>query len=191
MHISAVTCSDGRRRSAGFWAVTPTAQATAASRHSSTPVTSVPAERVVATPINTAPANATPAPTISQRGKPSPSRPPASSAMRIGPVLTSIAAVPASTCSSAAFSATLYTANHVTPQTATSTHSRPEGRIHARRASITASSATAPTTSRPSASAPGLNASPRARIATNADAHAMTVTSTAASTSPGRRVAVR
>ncbi len=75
VHASAVTCRAGTRHRAGFWAVTPTAQATAASRHSSMPATSSLAERVVATPMITAPANATPAPITSQRGKPSPSMP--------------------------------------------------------------------------------------------------------------------
>ena len=65
------------------------------------------AVRAVAVPISTAPANATPAPISSQRGKPSPSSAPASSAIRIGPTLISIAAVPASTRPSAAFSTTL------------------------------------------------------------------------------------
>ena len=107
VHAIAVTCSAGSRRNAGFWAITPTAQAIAASRHNSTPVPSEPVAPVVATPISTAPLNATPAPISSQRGKPSSSSAPASSAIRTGPTLTSIAAVPASTRCSAAFSATL------------------------------------------------------------------------------------
>ena len=54
-----------------------------------------------------APANATALPITSERGKPSWSRNPASSARISGPMLTSIAAVPASTRCSAAFNATL------------------------------------------------------------------------------------
>ena len=55
----------------------------------------------------TTPANATAMPRSSVRGKPSLSSHPASSAIRIGPTFTSIAAVPASTRRSASFSATL------------------------------------------------------------------------------------
>ena len=58
-------------------------------------------------PIRIAPANAIADPARRERGKPSPSRTPASSAIRIGPTFTSIAAVPASTWRSASFSATL------------------------------------------------------------------------------------
>ena len=57
--------------------------------------------------MTTTPANAIAQPVSSVRGKPSPSSQPASSAMRIGPTFTSIAAVPASTRRSASFSATL------------------------------------------------------------------------------------
>jgi hypothetical protein len=46
-------------------------------------------------------------PTTSRGGKPSPRNSPAKIAMRIGPTLTSIAAVPASTSCSAALRATL------------------------------------------------------------------------------------
>ena len=54
-----------------------------------------------------APAKAIAQPAISVRGNPSLSTSPASTAIRIGPTLTSIAAVPASIRCSAALSATL------------------------------------------------------------------------------------
>ena len=55
----------------------------------------------------TAPQKATAQPTSSVRGKPSWSTAPASSAMKTGPTLTSIAAVPASIRRSASLSAML------------------------------------------------------------------------------------
>jgi hypothetical protein len=61
----------------------------------------------VAAAITTAPAKAIAQPASSARGKPSRRTSPASTAMMIGPVLTSIAAVPASTSCSAVFSSTL------------------------------------------------------------------------------------
>ena len=61
------------------------------------------AARELARPISTQPENATAQPANTRRGeRASPSRRPASTAMRIGPVLMSIAAVPASTRRSAA-----------------------------------------------------------------------------------------
>jgi hypothetical protein len=57
--------------------------------------------------MSTTPANATAMPATSHRGKPSPSSRPAKTAIRIGPMLTSIAVVPASRYCSAALSATL------------------------------------------------------------------------------------
>ena len=65
------------------------------------------ADSAVANAIVTHPANATAHPAKRPGGKPSPRNTPAMIAIRIGPVFTSIAAVPASTCRSAAFSATL------------------------------------------------------------------------------------
>ena len=127
---------------------------TAATRQSTAPHTSdVPC--AVAAPTSTAPLNATSAPITSQRGKPSPSSSPANSAMRIGPTLTSIAVVPASTRCSAALRATLYAANQATPATAMSSHSRRFGVIHRRLTSTDTPSARVPTSRRPSASGPG------------------------------------
>jgi hypothetical protein len=57
--------------------------------------------------MSTTPEAATAMPISSGSGKPSLSRTPANSAMRIGPTVTTSAAVPASTCCSPAFSATL------------------------------------------------------------------------------------
>ena len=57
--------------------------------------------------MTTAPAKATAQPATSARGNPSLKSQPARSAIRIGPMLTSIAAVPASTRCSAAFRARL------------------------------------------------------------------------------------
>ncbi len=61
-------------------------------------------------PMSSTPRNATPAPMASQRGIPSPRNNPAPSAMRIGPMLTIMAVVPASSVCSARFRATLYAA---------------------------------------------------------------------------------
>ncbi len=55
----------------------------------------------------TTPANATAQPVRSERGKPSFRTTPASTAIRIGPTFTSMAAVPASTRRSASLRATL------------------------------------------------------------------------------------
>ena len=109
----------------------------------------------VAAPTSTAPVNAISAPITNHRGNPSPSSNPANSAMRIGPTLTSIAAVPASMRCSAAFSATLYTPNHARPQSVISAHSRAVGGTQRRRPTTSpAPSASAATRSRPSASGP-------------------------------------
>jgi hypothetical protein len=134
---------------------------------------------VVETPITTAPANDTATPAISRRGKPSLSSQPPSSAIRIGPMLTSIEAVPASTCRSPQFSTTMYSPNQ----------SRPEARIPgqaafggsppplARHMTARASEAVS---SRPSASAPGVKWPPALRMATNAEAQSTTVIAAAA-----------
>ena len=91
----------------------------------------------------------------SHRGKPSPNSSPANSAMRIGPTLTSIAVVPASTRCSAAPSATSYAANQARPDTAMSVHSLRLGATHRRLTSTDTPSASVPTSSRPRASGPG------------------------------------
>jgi hypothetical protein len=102
-----VTCTAEACRSAGFWQTTPNAYATAAARHSSTPRSEDRLPPVVEIPITTAPAKDTATPASSGRGKPSRSSQPPSSAIRIGPMLTTIAAVPASTCRSPQFSTTM------------------------------------------------------------------------------------
>ena len=61
----------------------------------------------VASPIVTAPAKAMAQPASNRDGKPSPRNRPPMMAIRIGPTLTSIAAVPASTYRSAVFKARL------------------------------------------------------------------------------------
>ncbi|CPU66958.1 Uncharacterised protein [Mycobacteroides abscessus] len=73
---------------------------------SATPTTSRSPEDVAAAMIAT-PANAEAMPTSRRRGKPSPSRTPASTATRTGATLTRSAVVPASRCCSAALSARL------------------------------------------------------------------------------------
>ena len=75
--------------------------------HSTAPRISCTPWREVATPITTAPANDTRHPANSREGKPSCRNRPAKIAIRIGPTLTSIAAVPASIRVSAALSVTL------------------------------------------------------------------------------------
>src|SRR3954451_8720565 len=142
----------------------------------------------VATPIRTTPANATAIPATSQRGKPSPSSRPAKIAMRIGPMFTSIAVVTASRCCSAALSDRLYTANQPTPHTASRAQSRPLGRTQPRPIMSTPRTAV-PTSNRPRASNPGERSSPTPRIPTKADAHARTVTTTAAIVRPSGRTA--
>jgi hypothetical protein len=57
--------------------------------------------------MSTTPRNATPVPMSSQRGTPSPRKAPPPSAIRMGPIPTSIAEVPASRVCSEMFSATL------------------------------------------------------------------------------------
>jgi hypothetical protein len=64
-------------------------------------------DRELARPTRTQPENATAQPANSRRGNPSRRKIPARSAIRIGPVLISIAAVPASTRRSASFRVTL------------------------------------------------------------------------------------
>ena len=102
MTISGELCS-----SSGFWATTPPAQVAAASTHSAAPQLGARSPSAVASPMTTAPAKATAQPTSSVRGKPSLSTTPASSAMKTGPTLTSIAAVPASIRRSASLRAML------------------------------------------------------------------------------------
>src|SRR5262245_25677747 len=127
-----------------------------------------------------APANATASPASSRRGKPSRSSHPPSTAMTTGPTLMIIAAVPASTCRSPQFSATMYTPNQSTPVPAMPGQAARGGQPSPR-ASQTAQRTSEPARSRPRASPPGSKYRPASRIATNADAQATTVTDTAAS----------
>src|SRR5262252_10098855 len=127
-----------------------------------------------------APANDTASPATRRRGKPSRSSHPPSTAMTTGPMLMIIAAVPASTCRSPQFSATMYTPNQSTPAPAMPGQAARGGQPSPR-ASQTAPRTSEPARSRPRASAPGSKYRPAPRIATNADAHARTVTDAAAS----------
>src|SRR5215831_10327598 len=131
-------------------------------------------------PTTTAPANDTASPASRRRGKPSRSSQPPSTAMTTGPMLTTIAAVPASTCRSPQLSVTMYTPNHSTPVPAMPGQAARGGQPSPR-ASQTAPRTSEPASSRPRASAPGSKYRPASRIATNADAQASTVTDTAAS----------
>src|SRR5215471_4141005 len=131
-------------------------------------------------PTITAPANETASPASRRRGKPSCSSQPPSNAITTGPMLTTIAAVPASTWRSPQLSATMYTPNHKTPVPAMPGQAARGGQPPPR-ASQTAQSTREPASTRPRASAPGSKYRPASRIATNADAQASTVTDTAAS----------
>ena len=102
-----VTCSGLAVPSAGFCATTPPAYAIAASRHSTTPSTEEPPSPDIDRPTVTAPANDTAIPASSRGGIGSPSSRAPSRAMRIGPVFTTRAAVPASTCCSPQLRATM------------------------------------------------------------------------------------
>jgi hypothetical protein len=93
--------------SAGFCATTPPAYATAASTHSTTPSTEAPPSPDIDRPTATAPANDTAMPASRRGGIASPSRRAPSRAIRMGPMLTTSAAVPASTCCSPQFRATM------------------------------------------------------------------------------------
>src|SRR4051812_35412971 len=106
-HPSHVTRNGDTRASTGFCTTTAEAYASAATRHRRMPSPTRDADSAVATPIVKHPANATAHPAKSPGGKPSPRNAPAMIAIRIGLMFTSIAAVPASTCRSAAFSVTL------------------------------------------------------------------------------------
>ena len=114
-----VAWAAGIFRSTGFWMITLTAASTAARRQSSTPATSAVERSPEAGPepnaISATPPKATRLPMISQRGKPSLRNKPAMMATRMGLTLISRAAVPASRRCSAAFNATLYPPNHITP----------------------------------------------------------------------------
>src|SRR5215469_1937830 len=127
-----------------------------------------------------APANDTASPASRRRGKPSRSSHPPSTAMTTGPTLMIIAAVPASTCRSPQFSATMYTPNQSTPAPAMPGQAARGGQPSPR-ASQTAPRTSEPASSRPRASAPGSKYRPPLRIATKADAHSTTVTDAAAS----------
>src|SRR5215472_13401890 len=131
-------------------------------------------------PTITAPANDTASPASRRRGKPSCSSQPPSNAITTGPMLTTIAAVPASTWRSPQLSATMYTPNHKTPVPAMPGQAARGGQPSPR-ASQTAPRTREPANSRPRASVPGSKYRPASRIATNADAQASTLTDTAAS----------
>lgn len=102
-----VSCRADACRSAGFWQTTAIEYDSAASRHSRIPVVEAPPPPDVAIPTTTTPANDTAMPSSSDRGKPSFSSRPLSRAITTGPMLTTIAAVPASTFCSPQFSATM------------------------------------------------------------------------------------
>ncbi|CAM5703246.1 hypothetical protein SGRIM128S_00174 [Streptomyces griseomycini] len=106
-HPYVVTCRGLAAPSAGFCATTPAAYATAASRHSTTPSTEAPPSPDIDSPTVTAPANDTAIPASSLGGVASPSSRAPSRAMRIGPMFTTRAAVPASTCCSPQLRATM------------------------------------------------------------------------------------
>ena len=129
-------------------------------------------------PTTRTPPNDTAIPAASRRGNPSCSSQSPSSARRIGPMLTSIAAVPASTSRSPQLSVTKYSPNQ----------SSPEPRITGQAARVgqppplsshTTPRASEATSRRPSASAPGAKCPPALRIATKAEAHSTTVTAAA------------
>lgn len=94
-------------RGPAFWLTTPSAYTTAASRHSATPSTDELPCPDIARPTTTAPENEMPIPSSRRRGSPSPSMRAPIRAIRIGPMFTSIAAVPASTSCSPQLSATM------------------------------------------------------------------------------------
>jgi len=102
-----VTWNAGTRPSTGFWTTTAIEYANAATMQRATPRPELDPEPAVATPISATPPNATAQPAKRPGGKPSRRKIPAKIAIRIGPVFTSMAAVPASTRRSAAFSTTL------------------------------------------------------------------------------------
>src|SRR2546422_2850987 len=169
-----VTCSAGSRPSTGFWATTPAAYPNAATRHSRTPDNGAVPD-VVARPITTTPANATVPPMTSARESGSRRNTTARATRKIGPTLTSIAAVPASTRRSASLRTTLYRPNHRRPAISSSPTSRRAARVHPRVRSR-APNRMLPSVSRPSARAPGENARPAALMPTNAEAHRQTET---------------
>ena len=115
MHISHTDMTGVTTVSVGFWASAPMAYSTAAARHSSTPVvlavSTADSSRVLSE-MSATPDAATAMPISRGLGKPSLSRRPANSAMRMGPTVTTRAAVPASTCCSPALRATLYARAH-------------------------------------------------------------------------------
>jgi hypothetical protein len=106
-HPIHVTWNAGTRPSTGFWTTTANEYANAATMQRATPRPDREPEPAVAAPISATPPNATVHPAKRPGGKPSRRNTPAKIAIRIGPVFTSIAAVPASTRCSAAFSTTL------------------------------------------------------------------------------------
>src|SRR5258706_3278889 len=101
-----VTCSAERRPRTGFCATSPIADATAATRQSSTP-DSVAFPVDVATPITTTPANATRPPMTRFLVNRSLRNRPASATTTIGAIMINIEAVPAATRRSASLRTTL------------------------------------------------------------------------------------
>lgn len=92
-----VTCNGLAYASVGFWATTPPAYATAATRQSTTPSTEVLPPPAIDSPTTTAPAKDTAMPVSSRGARLSPSRRKASSAISSGAMFTTRDAVPAST----------------------------------------------------------------------------------------------
>jgi hypothetical protein len=93
-------------------------------------------------------------------------------------MLTSIAAVPASTSRSPQFSVNMYSPNHSSPEPRIPGHAARAGQPPPLNSHITPRASEA-TSNRPSASAPGAKCPPALRIATKAEAHSTTVTAAA------------
>jgi hypothetical protein len=136
--------------------------------------------------MQTTPTNATAPPIASHFGIPSPRIQPAPSAIRIGPVLTTMAVVPASSVRSAMLSTTLYAPNQASPKAVTCSHSCRVGRTQ-RLPIMVRLRSTEPTIRRPSASAPPLKYAAAPRKTTKALAQASTVTMIAPVTSDDTR----
>src|SRR6266498_2880366 len=188
-HANVVTCEAEACRSAGFSETTPPANDTAATRHSRTPTVEELLPSDTEYPTTAAPANATAIPASRRGGNPSFSSQPLSSAISIGPMATTIAAVPASTLRSAQFRAIMYRPNHKIPAATIPGHAA-RGGIPSRRISSMTPSVIDPTARRPSANAPGLKCGVASRMATNAEAQSSTVTPAAASGNHGARAFV-
>lgn len=182
VHAIHVSWSAGTVLSTGFSSVTPAAYTIADTRHSAMPTMELEepgASEGSANPTTMEPANATASPARRRVGRPSRRNTPAKMPRKIGPVLTSMEAVPASTWRSASLSARLYAPNHSRPAATMNPKSRRLTGTQPR-VSRSAPSATEPTNRRPSAIEPGENVSATSRMPTNADAHRMTLTLAAA-----------